>query len=57
MDICPAFTEVADTEFGFPHSVDGNSVVKILAEGKDDQWRNETTSEVVADCMVVSAVA
>ncbi|MCF7854983.1 MAG: sulfatase-like hydrolase/transferase [Candidatus Pacebacteria bacterium] len=45
MDIGPTFADLTDTRF--PHPVAGRSLCRILADGHDDEWPNETTSELV----------
>jgi arylsulfatase A-like enzyme len=44
MDIGPTFAEIAGTSF--PYAVAGRSMLKILREGEDERWVDETTSEL-----------
>jgi choline-sulfatase len=44
MDIGPTLAEIAGT--GFPWDVDGKSLYKIMTEGSDPDWIDETTSEL-----------
>jgi len=45
MDIGPTFAEIAGTSFPYP--VDGASLCRILQYGNDEDWIDETTSELV----------
>ncbi len=45
MDIGPTLAEVAGTTVSGP--IQGRSLLRLLYEGRDDAWPNETTSELV----------
>lgn len=45
MDIGPTFTEIAGTKFPYP--VEGKSLCRIFGTDNDDEWNDETTSELV----------
>jgi choline-sulfatase len=45
MDVGPTLLEVAGTRFPYP--VHGHSLVRILKEGRDESWADETFSEFV----------
>lgn len=44
MDIGPTLAEIAGTSF--PYDITGRSMIRILKNGKDDNWIDETTSEL-----------
>ena len=44
MDIGPTLAEIAGTSF--PYSVDGRSMLKIMTDGNDESWVDQTTSEL-----------
>jgi choline-sulfatase len=45
MDIGPTFTEIAGTKF--PYHIDGRSLCRFFNKRLDDEWINETSSELV----------
>ncbi|MBN1624766.1 MAG: sulfatase-like hydrolase/transferase, partial [Clostridia bacterium] len=44
MDLGPSLAEIAGTSF--PYEVDGHSLLRIMTEGDDPDWVDETTSEL-----------